>query len=532
MRQNIHLLLLGDPGVGKSQLLRAACQFASRSAYVCAHTSSSCGLTVTLSRDPVSGETTFEAGAVIHGDGGVTGIDEIDKGGAEHKALLEVMEQETVSVAKAGVVFSLPVQTSIFAAGNPVGGSFSASFSHASTAAGAGTCSTSLADVCRLSPALLSRFDVVVCLRDAPGQLCGEWPTVPSESRPAAASRSFSPSPWGRPREKDGGGGGRWEEEEGGGVSSLPYTSPHPITRSSLTQHVLGFHRVTRPASEGRKEGAATAPSSSSPSEDRLTPLPPALVQRFIVFSRATCHPRLSPEAGQALKAHYLAARARMCTASGTPYDPCTTTTTDNNNNNNNNSSTTSSGGEGRRITPRYLQSLIRLACARAKAELRSDVTEADAVYAIRLFQGCLSTLTPPSSSSTFRPCSAGMGGWNTGEGGGRGVILPPMASTMPRGRGGKKKVMQERVIQLLQATVMQKTWMAGNGGGGNEKNKSPEEGGEVSSPSSSSNKFSRRVLMELCQEAGCTDFEAMLRQLNECGILLQAGEMYVFRGR
>lgn len=92
-RSNIHVLLLGDPGLGKSQLLRAACTIAPRSAFVCAHTSSSCGLTMTLSRDPISNEATFVAGAVVHGDGGITCIDEIDKGVSEHKALLEVMEQ-------------------------------------------------------------------------------------------------------------------------------------------------------------------------------------------------------------------------------------------------------------------------------------------------------------------------------------------------------------------------------------------------------------------------------------------------------
>uniref|UniRef100_A0A0A9X3W5 DNA replication licensing factor MCM8 n=1 Tax=Lygus hesperus TaxID=30085 RepID=A0A0A9X3W5_LYGHE len=151
-RSNIHVLLLGDPGLGKSQLLRAMCAIAPRSAFVCAHTSSSCGLTMTLSRDPISGEATFVAGAVVHGDGGVTCIDEIDKGVGEHKALLEVMEQETVSIAKAGMVFSMPVHTSILAAGNPIGGKFDLS--------------KPIAANVNLSPALLSRFDIVVCLHE------------------------------------------------------------------------------------------------------------------------------------------------------------------------------------------------------------------------------------------------------------------------------------------------------------------------------------------------------------------------------
>lgn len=155
-RSNIHVLLVGDPGQGKSQLLKATCQIAPRSVFVCANTSSACGLTVSLSRDGPSGETTFEAGAVVHGDGGVTCIDEIDKGAQEHKALLEVMEQESISLAKAGMVFSIPIRTSIIAAGNPVGGKFNPE--------------KSIEGNLNMSSALLSRFDCVIVLGDTPQQ--------------------------------------------------------------------------------------------------------------------------------------------------------------------------------------------------------------------------------------------------------------------------------------------------------------------------------------------------------------------------
>ena len=148
-RSNIHVAIFGDPGLGKSQLLRAACAVSPRGVYVSANSSSSCGLTVSLSRDS-SSATTFEAGAVVHGDGGVTCIDEIDKGAAEHKALLEVMEQESLSVAKAGMIFSLPVRTTVMAAGNPVGGRFQPG--------------RSITENLNLSAALLSRFDFVFVL--------------------------------------------------------------------------------------------------------------------------------------------------------------------------------------------------------------------------------------------------------------------------------------------------------------------------------------------------------------------------------
>ena len=153
VRGAIHVALVGDPGLGKSQLLRAACAAAPRSIYVSANTSSSCGLTVTLTRDANTGETTFEAGAVVQGDGGITCIDEIDKGTQEHKAILEVMEQQCISLAKAGVVFSIPISTTILVAGNPVSGKFNYS--------------RSISENLNMSPALLTRFDLIFLLVDS-----------------------------------------------------------------------------------------------------------------------------------------------------------------------------------------------------------------------------------------------------------------------------------------------------------------------------------------------------------------------------
>ena len=151
VRSQIHVLLVGDPGIGKSQLLRAVANCSVRSAYVSASASSTCGLTLSVSRD-ASNETSFEPGAVVHGDGGVTCIDEIDKSPSEHRALLEVMEQQTLSIAKAGLIFSLPVKTTIIAAGNPVGGRYSPL--------------RTLSDNTNLSWPLLSRFDFILVLAD------------------------------------------------------------------------------------------------------------------------------------------------------------------------------------------------------------------------------------------------------------------------------------------------------------------------------------------------------------------------------
>ena len=122
-RAHSHLLLVGDPGLGKSQMLMAAVGAAPRSVFVGAGTATTAGLTATLHQDS-SGEYGLEAGALVLADRGVCGIDEFDKLAGDQRALLEVMEQSTVNVAKAGIVCSLPARTSIIAAANPIGGHY------------------------------------------------------------------------------------------------------------------------------------------------------------------------------------------------------------------------------------------------------------------------------------------------------------------------------------------------------------------------------------------------------------------------
>lgn len=109
----ITVLVVGDPGLGKSQMLSATVKIAPRGVYVCGNTTTTSGLTVTMSKDE-NGQTSLEAGALVLSDQGVCCIDEFDKM-TEHQALLEAMEQQSISIAKAGLVCSLPARATVIA---------------------------------------------------------------------------------------------------------------------------------------------------------------------------------------------------------------------------------------------------------------------------------------------------------------------------------------------------------------------------------------------------------------------------------
>lgn len=125
VRGDSHILVVGDPGMGKSQMLQAVNTISPRGVYVCGTYASARGLTVSLNREAGTSDYALEAGALVLGDQGVCLLDEFDKMDiSEHQSLLEAMEQQSISIAKAGVVCTLPARTSVIAAANPVGGHY------------------------------------------------------------------------------------------------------------------------------------------------------------------------------------------------------------------------------------------------------------------------------------------------------------------------------------------------------------------------------------------------------------------------
>ncbi len=267
VRGDINVLLVGDPGTAKSQLLKYIQRIAPRGLYTSGRGATAAGLTAAAIRDE-SGAFVLEAGALVLADKGLAAIDEFEKMREEDRiAIHEAMEQQTCSVAKGGIVATLNARTAILAAANPQFGRYDES--------------RNFSENVNLSPVVLSRFDLYFVLRD-----------IPSEQEDAR-----------------------------------------------LTDHILAQHRLAETSAESVYDAN--------------------YIRMYIAHCKAST-PKLTDEAMAVIRSFFLELRK-------------------------------ASAESAIQITPRQLESIIRLSEARAKLVLRSEVTREDAEIAIALFKHSIS---------------------------------------------------------------------------------------------------------------------------------------------
>ncbi|XP_076385248.1 DNA helicase MCM8 isoform X2 [Megachile rotundata] len=295
-RENIHILIVGDPGLGKSQMLQACSRIAAKGVYVCGNSSTSSGLTITLIKESKSNNFSLEPGALVLADRGCCCVDEFDKISKQHAALLESMEQQSVSIAKSGVICSLPSRTSVLAAANPISGRFHRN--------------KTLLQNLKMSPPLLSRFDLIFLLLDEPNEdidnfLC---------KHVMAANNGLN-------------------KISGVQTNTSQNTNLSDTTNVSLRDRLVFFLK------------------------ENMSTIPPSILRKYIAYARQYVKPILSKEAAEILQNYYLELRNKNNKYCGLP------------------------------VYNRQLEAMIRLAEARAKLELRTEVTKADALDVIEILQ-------------------------------------------------------------------------------------------------------------------------------------------------
>jgi DNA replication licensing factor MCM5 len=250
LRGDINVLLMGDPSTAKSQFLKFVQQVAPIGVYTSGKGSSAAGLTASVIKDG-KGEFYLEGGAMVLADGGVICIDEFDKmRETDRVAIHEAMEQQTISVAKAGITTMLNCRNSVLAAANPIHGRYDDL--------------RDVGDNINLMSTILSRFDCIFIVRD-----------VRELQRDREIARHVL------------------------GVH----------INTSLAQHTSSLSTTSAAATGNSSSGRS---NSSTVTGETAGIIPPTVLKKFIAFVRDRCAPRLSDEAAALLNGQYVHIRNQV----------------------------------------------------------------------------------------------------------------------------------------------------------------------------------------------------------------------------
>ena len=274
IRGDIHALLVGDPGTAKSQLLTYMSKLAPRSIYASGKASSAAGLTAAAVRDEFGeGQWTLEAGALVLADMGIACIDEIDKmEETDRSSMHQAMEQQEISVAKAGINATLKARCAILAAANPKLGRFDEFIP--------------MHEQINMPPALLSRFDLIFSILDKPNR----------ETDTALATHILRTHKAGEVSEsilRSKKSKHTKEEQDGLMKNVMPIFTPEFVRKYVAYAKRNVFPVMSDDASEVLKNYYVDFRSAS---EDSV-PFTPRQLEAFVRLSEASARVRLSEEA-------------------------------------------------------------------------------------------------------------------------------------------------------------------------------------------------------------------------------------------
>ena len=258
IRGDINVLLLGDPGTAKSQVLKYVEKTASRAVYTTGKGASAVGLTASVHRDPITREWTLEGGALVLADRGVCLIDEFDKmNDADRTSIHEAMEQQSISISKAGIVTTLQARCSVIAAANPIGGRYDPS-------------KTFIENVTLTDP-ILQRFDILCVLQDTVDPIADERLASFVVNSHTKAHPAYT-----------------GEETSADGQAAATGAGASEDAHGASTQDSGAVGGSTQDSTLGSQASVASGGDSG------LAPISQDLLRKYIVYAKQHCKPALT----------------------------------------------------------------------------------------------------------------------------------------------------------------------------------------------------------------------------------------------